>query len=277
MLNQTTRPFFFKFLSFLKEICDDAKPSATHLFISNLYKSGNLLRWYTQNIDELEKRAGLESAKLNMLKNERCPVIPLHGTIYELVCTICSTKVKFEDSHKKLFASGQSINCEVCLKRNRDRIESGKRSLPIGFLRPNIVLYNEVHPNGDYITTCVNDDLKRNPSIILVIGTSLKILGLKKILNQFTKTAKLNSQASQIVYINKTPLKTKTFIDMFDLELIGECDSWVKELNKIFDGTIQTLSPDPKKDIIVRTQRSIVDYVQKRKTNNDSNSKAIKK
>lgn len=276
MLNLHTRSFFFKFISSLKEICDDAKPSATHLFISDLYKSGNLLRWYTQNIDELEKRAGLDLVRFDMIKKDKYPVIPLHGTIYELICTICNSKIKFDDSHKKLFANGQTINCEICSKKNKDRIEAGKRSLPVGFLRPNIVLYNEMHPNGDYITNCVNEDLKRNPSIILVVGTSLKILGLKKILNQFAKTAKLNSQTSQVVYINKTPLKTKSFINIFDLELVGDCDSWVKELSKIFNSMIHSTSPNPKKDMLIRTQKSIIDYVQKRK-NHEFNSKTIKK
>ena len=100
-------------------------------------------------------------------------------------------------------------------------------------MRPNIVLYNELHPEGDYIAECIKEDIKRLPNILIVIGTSLKILGLKKMVKDFAKIARTSSK-SLILYINKTASRSKEWESVFDYELIGDCDNWCQILDSCF-------------------------------------------
>lgn len=54
-----TTSLFYSFIAELKLSIDAVEPSKTHQFIKKLDEKGKLLRSYTQNIDGLERRAGL--------------------------------------------------------------------------------------------------------------------------------------------------------------------------------------------------------------------------
>jgi len=57
------------------------RPSATHHFIRRLELGGRLLRLYTQNIDTLERKAGIEK------------LVYCHGSFATATCTRCSHQV----------------------------------------------------------------------------------------------------------------------------------------------------------------------------------------
>ena len=245
-----TRPFFYKFIAELKILSDEATMTYTHGFIKRLHDKGKIARWYTQNIDCLEAKAGLitSSEFADKVKDliepsrkaieSRYPkasplVVTLHGSLHDLVCVLCKTKAVFSRDQIKLFHAGDAPKCEACLARASERMLSGKRLIKVGTLRPNIVLYNELHPEGDYIADCIKEDIRKLPNMLIIIGTSLKVLGLKRMVKDFAKIARTNSK-SLILYINKTPSRSKEWESVFDYELIGDCDSWCRILDACF-------------------------------------------
>ncbi|KAL9937550.1 hypothetical protein V8E36_003959 [Tilletia maclaganii] len=57
--SEKTSDLFYTMIAELKEMADQAQPTAFHHFLKRLDVEGRLLRVYTQNIDGLEERAGL--------------------------------------------------------------------------------------------------------------------------------------------------------------------------------------------------------------------------
>lgn len=247
--NPETRPFFYRFIAELKILSDEAILTYTHNFIKGLNDKGKIARWYTQNIDCLESKTGLTTGSelVSKAKNHSEPntsviesrhvksplVVTLHGSLHDLICVICKAKTIFSQDQIDLFHAGDAPKCDACLSRASARALSGKRLIKVGTLRPNIVLYNELHPEGDYIADCIKEDIRKLPNVLIIIGTSLKIIGLKKMVKDFAKIARTNSK-SLILYINKTPSRGKEWESVFDYELIGDCDNWCRILDTCF-------------------------------------------
>lgn len=57
--SEETTALFYKMISHLAKLSEDAHPTPFHAMLRNLDSRGQLLRVYTQNIDALEERAGL--------------------------------------------------------------------------------------------------------------------------------------------------------------------------------------------------------------------------
>ena len=49
------------------------------------------------------------------------------------------------------------------------------------------MLYDEPHPRGDDIGTIQTSDIGRKPDMLIVMGTSLKVHGFKKLVRDFAK------------------------------------------------------------------------------------------
>jgi len=106
----------------------------------------------------------------------------------------------------------------------------GKRSLKIGTLLPNIVLYNDPtpHPSTTTTTTVISADLARKPDLLLIFGTSLKVHGIKKLVKDFAKQVHANK--GTVVFINKCPLGKAEWSNVIDYWVEGDCDSWIHDL-----------------------------------------------
>lgn len=206
--------------------------------------SEQLIRWYTQNIDSLEFKS---HPKLK--EPETSKIICLHGTLDFLVCTLCQYKTEFTTSLTKIFEDGIAPKCPTCTSTNEKRNLMGRRSVSSGFLRPNIVLYNEAHFDGEFISECVAKDCLKNPSLIVVVGTSLKIPGLLKLLKDFIKRSKLMCAENLALYINKTPLRSLSLRKLFDYELIGNSDDWCNFIDTSKTQTLNLTTKLKQKDI----------------------------
>lgn len=254
-VNPQSRPYFLKFISELKASCDAASPSDTHHFMKRLSDLGLLLRSYTQNIDDLERRAGLRVfdggvetvvESVGVKKREslggaglpaRPNVIPLHGTLSTLVCTVCRYRVSFGESAVAQYEKGKVVACQKCQERSNEREQRGRRRLQSGIYRPDIVLYNEHHPQGDLIAEFVSLDLDVRPSTVIVMGTSLRIPGLKRLVKDMAKAVQRKRQsgedrAGHVIFINRTPASRAEWKGVFDAELLGDCDKWVNLLSR---------------------------------------------
>lgn len=230
--NAETRPLFNKFVAELRTMCSAGEPTPTHQFLSSLVRGNRLIRWYTQNIDGLEKALGLKTStcskpsELASLKSSKVPVISLHGTLDRLVCTLCKITTEFDAEHDSLFRQGESPTCSKCTVFSTERQARGRRAVRCGVMRPDIVLYNEPHPHGEMIAEYLTLDMNRRPNLLLVMGTSLKVVGLKKMVKDLARAVH-QQPGGLVIFINKTPAPRSEWKSVFDYELIGECDQWI--------------------------------------------------
>ncbi|KAI7894557.1 DHS-like NAD/FAD-binding domain-containing protein [Mucor mucedo] len=215
--NEKTIQCFYTFMAELRSLISKANPTITHEFIQTLTNKGQLLRCYTQNIDFLEEDLDI-------------PTIQLHGTMKEVKCTLCSSNYEFTDAYEKMFRAGEAPPCPRCVSIDAERTRLGKRQLAVGTLRPAIVLYNENHPNGDTIGQLQVSDLKKRPDLMIVMGTSLKIPALKKFIKQAARIIH-EKPGGCVVFVNRTS-PAKEWDNVFDYEVLGDSDEWVKMTNK---------------------------------------------
>ena len=115
----------------------------------------------------------------------RC--IPLHGTLSTLYCPHCSHIVPLAP-HLPTLSKGSTPACPACLSTEALRAALGDRSRGVGKLKPDVVLYGEVHKEGERVGDITRRDLMGSrPDLLLVVGTSLKIPGVKTLVRELSK------------------------------------------------------------------------------------------
>ncbi|KAF9972085.1 hypothetical protein BGZ73_004839 [Actinomortierella ambigua] len=226
--NCATTAVFYTFISELYRQTLEAKPTPTHKFIKFLADKGKLLRCYTQNIDCLEERLDMntdlvcEQGKIQ----KDVKVVQLHGSLKKLKCTICCKPYPFNKEYEDVFKEGEAPDCPKCLENDMIRNAMGKRRTTTGTLRPDIVLYNENHPFGEAIGSIQVSDLAKSPDVLLVMGTSLKVHGLRLLVRKAAKAVHGNKRGGCVILVNKTPVVGKEWQGVFDYFIEGECDAW---------------------------------------------------
>ncbi|KDR85425.1 hypothetical protein GALMADRAFT_108520 [Galerina marginata CBS 339.88] len=245
----TSTAVFYTFISQLKRSIDSAEPTPTHHFIKTLDTKKKLLRSYTQNIDGLEARVGLlgsscQEAKSNgkgttKIRTKDVRNVQLHGDIHRVRCMACSAEYPCNEEHLIVFEKGSAPECPECLSRSEARVARAARAIRVGNLRPGIVLYDETHPLGDDIGTIHTADLGRKPDMLIIMGTSLKVHGLKKLVKDFARTIHSSSSPSsaassskrpyKVIFVNKTAPGSE-WSDIIDYHIGGETDRWTTKV-----------------------------------------------
>ncbi|XP_034534390.1 NAD-dependent protein deacetylase sirtuin-3, mitochondrial [Notolabrus celidotus] len=139
--HQNPDPFF----ALAKELYPgNYRPNLTHYFVRLLHEKGQLLRMYTQNIDGLERLAGIPPEML----------VEAHGTFATATCTVCRRKYEGEELRPDVM-SGAVPRCSTCT----------------GVVKPDIVFFGEELPRHflRYLTDFPVADL------LVVMGTSLEV------------------------------------------------------------------------------------------------------
>lgn len=220
---------FCQMIAQLAELSEVALPTSFHHLLRALDERRRLLRVYTQNIDALEQKCGLtfgvpeSDAKRNKprlcktkadapseagpstvddhphnrlptppMETPRC--IPLHGTLQQMHCQICTHSFPLRD-YLPALVEGKPPYCPECNALEETRQLIGKRSRGVGKLRPSVVLYNEMHKDGEEVGDVVRRDLigsskgkgRAGADLLLVVGTSLRVPGTKRIVREFSK------------------------------------------------------------------------------------------
>lgn len=259
----TSTSVFYRFISSLREKIrqDVKKTTPTHRFIRMMRDQRKLVRCYTQNIDGLETWEGL-STDLSLGKGSRqrfmkksiarplmpmqprpggdldpgCEVVQLHGELENLRCTLCQKTCSWDQRSapdKAMLRAGTAPLCQSCLATNQDRQERGKRSTKIGTLRPNIVLYGEEHPSADVLGSIATHDLTLHPDVLLVLGTSLHVHGLKTLVREFAKSVHARpGRKGQVIFVNLSKPSESVWKDVFDYWVSMDCDAWVGAMRK---------------------------------------------
>ena len=259
----TSTSVFYRFISSLREkIRHDVKnTTATHRFIRTLRDRRKLVRCYTQNIDGLEARQNMTTdielgkgnrqrfAKKAMerpsaLMHRRpgaeldpgCEVVQLHGDLDHLRCTLCQQMVPWDAEHlqhTKSLLAGRAPLCQSCLATNEDRKDKGRRETKIGTLRPNIILYGEEHPSADLLGSIATSDLTLSPDLLLILGTSLNVHGLKNLVREFAKSVHARGGGrGKVVFVNLSRPAESMWRGVIDMWVDMDCDEWVRAMKK---------------------------------------------
>ncbi|KAG5361162.1 NAD-dependent histone deacetylase HST3 [Yarrowia sp. C11] len=229
---------FMNFMTALKQQCEASKPTRVHEFVAKLDMAGKLLSCYTQNIDSLEHKTEVNAKK----------IVQLHGHLDTLNCIQCSEKLDWNDKVKQEVKEEEDVEdndstdevyddsarrhmiaCPTCEARAFARELNGRRRTAVGWMRPNVVLYGEPHPEAEEIGSRINKDLKKRPDCLVVIGTSLAVTGIKTLVKDFAQEVKGNG--GHVIFINKTaPAKISGFSENVDYFIQGDCDSYMRDL-----------------------------------------------
>ncbi|KAJ7765409.1 SIR2-domain-containing protein [Mycena maculata] len=216
------------FYSFASQIYpSNFVPSPCHRFIRLVENKNQLLRTYTQNIDNLCRLAGVQR------------VVQCHGSFATASCILCRRQVPGSEIEADILAQKVPL-CSVCnapqtgtaasksksKKKNAKKAKGGWDSdeedesdgptYPPGVMKPNITFFGE--KLADEFDHSFAAD-RKEVDLLLVIGTSLKVSPVADIL------CHLPHSVPQIL-INKTPVR---HINP-DIVLLGNADDIIIHL-----------------------------------------------
>ena len=214
----------------LSDLVSTAKPTPFHQMLATLASEGRLMRLYTQNVDGLDTSLSpLETSVPLSTKGPWPRTIQLHGSLERMVCSKCNNMKGFDAT---LFNGPVPPPCTVCMATDEIRTEhAGKRSHGIGRLRPRMVLYNEHNPDDEAIGTVVSADLRARPDAVIVVGTSMEIPGVKRIVREMCGVVR-GRKDGVAIWINRGPPPIgKEFEECWDLVVVGDCDRVAERAN----------------------------------------------
>lgn len=180
-------------------------PTIGHQFIKCIEQHDKLLRNYTQNIDTLEKQAGIKR------------VIECHGSFAKATCTNCKYCVDGDVIEADVMNQKVPF-CPRCLenKPSSNETEEDDENQTLAVMKPNIVFF------GEQLSEVFHRNLEMDRDevdLLIVIGSSMKVKPVALIPSAISPTV------PQIL-INKESLNHMDF----DIELLGDCDEIIQEL-----------------------------------------------
>jgi NAD-dependent SIR2 family protein deacetylase len=197
-------PFYKYAVSLLPN--ESIQPSDSHRFIALLEHKQKLLRLYTQNVDGLERKAGITH------------LIECHGTMAEFQCMRCKKKTPLNDEIRETVKAGKVCICTQCETKN---------ILNRGTLKPCVTFF------GENIAASVERTVSKDVAAcdcVIVVGTSLKVGGsVNELLKQLDPSVpKILINRDQVV-ISTSESGVISNIE-FHASLLGDCDCIVRYL-----------------------------------------------
>jgi len=183
-------------------------PTATHHFINLLDKKGVLVRNYTQNIDTLERLAGVRPDAL----------VEAHGSFGTSHCVDCSKEYSQEFVKDIVFAD-KVPTCTECK----------------GLVKPDIVFFGESLPKRYW--NLQTEDFEKC-DLLIVIGTSLAVCPFANLLDRAEAIPRLliNREA---VGDFKRPVAGRDVVALGDCQKqvlkLAELLGWKEDLQKLID------------------------------------------
>ena len=174
------------FLKLAKELMqpsgeEEYKPTPSHEFVKHLSDNGLLLRHYTQNIDGLERKAGVPEEKL----------IEAHGSFNKAHCITRKCHKEYSEAYIRDLIKRDIV--PTCGKCN-------------GLVKPDIVFFGENLPERFHKS--VDKDFKKC-DMLIVMGTSLQVQPFASLVNMVKKDCPL----LLINMVNSAPWMFKQPVD----------------------------------------------------------------
>lgn len=188
---------------------ENVNVSVTHSFIKLLQDRGVLLRDYTQNIDNLEVRAGLSRDKL----------VQCHGSYDAAHCIKCNHK--YPGTYVFPYMRNKEIPlCAFC-KPSSEEIKDNVIKPDITFFGEALPSAYSVHSSSDF-NSC---------DMLIVIGTSLQVAPISKAIH------KIPARVPKVL-INRELVP----YDNFNYHLLGDCDDIVNFIANLMEWKIDNAS-----------------------------------
>lgn len=221
---------FSRFSASLAQITEDSQPTLFHKLLKALDDRGTLVRVYTQNIDGLELKAGLSTYHRTHIENDHQPsrCIPLHGSLQYLYCQTCHA-VEAMKLHQDELMRGMFPSCSTCQRNQNTRREAGKRVQSVPNMIPDVVLYDQEHPDAQRISEFQIQDLSgaQKIDLLLVVGTGMHVIGTQRMIREFARHAQQNKPPSDpspcVIYLNFDFKQQKKWESNFDLWIQADC------------------------------------------------------
>ena len=207
----------------LAHMTQTAKPTAFHQMLASLAQEGRLMRLYSQNVDCIDTNMDPLATKVPLNTKGPWPTtVQLHGGLAKMVCSKCG---QLEDFDGSLFEGPEPPPCVPCTTMDEVRTAvAGKRSHGIGRLRPRIVLYNEYNPDEEAIGNVSKADLRRGADAVIVVGTSLKIPGVRRLVKELCLSTRSRRDGfTAWINVDAEPQGAE-FKDCWDLVVRGGSD-----------------------------------------------------
>ncbi|KAL4896274.1 DHS-like NAD/FAD-binding domain-containing protein [Aspergillus ambiguus] len=188
------------------------RPTIAHAFVKLLYDKGLLLKHFSQNIDCLERLAGVPGEM----------IVEAHGSFANQHCIDCKAEYP-ETQMKEAIATGEVPRCAHCQ----------------GIVKPDIVFFGEALPEDFF----ENRTLPEQADLCIIMGTSLSVQpfaslpafcrdGVPRVLVNMERVGGLGSRPDDVL-------------------LLGDCDAgvrrfaralgWEQDLEELWERT----NPDP--------------------------------
>jgi NAD-dependent histone deacetylase SIR2 len=211
-----------------------AQPTAFHKLLQALSFRGILGRTYTQNIDDLELKAGLTTV------GEEPNCVQLHGSVMKVQCTQCDF-TEHTHHHFLALSSGELPTCPKCEARIEKRKSEGKRiGSNGGLLRPAIILYGESQSRSEDIESMQVLDSSKADNL-LVVGTSLKTFGSLSLIKEMSKEVKRRKGG---VYYLDLAIPPANQVKVFDHVFQADCQDFAKRTLNLIEISKGTASVD---------------------------------
>ncbi|KAI0354881.1 DHS-like NAD/FAD-binding domain-containing protein [Trametes cingulata] len=169
------------------------RPTLTHLFVKLLADGGSLQTCFTENIDTLERQAGIPTDRL----------VEANGSFASASCVDCHEPFDSEKMREAV-EKGEAVRCEACG----------------GLIKPDIVFHGE---NPPPIFAEKSKELS-SADLLFVIGTSLAT-------PPFASLATMVPQSCPRVLIS-TDFAGDIGMRSDDVLLLGKCDDGIRDLCK---------------------------------------------
>ncbi|KAF8305936.1 Sir2 family transcription regulator [Clavulina sp. PMI_390] len=193
----------YPFYALAKELAPGLyRPTPTHSFIDLLSQKGHLLKCFTQNIDTLERRAGVPPEK----------IVEAHGSFATSSCIDC--KKPFDDERMGRIIRGE----ENAGKGHKARMEIPKCDSCGGLVKPDIVFFGEGLPKNFFESL----PLIPKADLVIIMGTSLMV-------QPFASLATMAAPEVPVLLLN---LERVGGIgrEPTDVVHLGPCDQGVRDL-----------------------------------------------
>ena len=207
------------------ELAFKDEPKPFELFMEQLAQSGRLRRHYTQNID-------CRTSRLPSLSQK---TISLHGRLDRMRCHICSQHTVLVEGNT--FQELLGARCPLCDKENAERTRAEKRLHSVGFLRPDVLLYNEGDGADPQILSAFEEDLRQNIDAVIIVGTTLHIPHLRNFTRNLCKSMKRRGETKKsyddkgvVAWVNKEKPRA-SLRALVDFEFLQDCDNFAHKIS----------------------------------------------
>jgi NAD-dependent deacetylase sirtuin 2 len=223
------RPFF----TLVKELMPDPKkpkykPTLSHYFIKALHDKNLLLRCYTQNIDGLERLAGIPPDKL----------VEAHGTFSTASCIDCKKPFDVEKYLRPRVNLNKLPFCDRCNPKEDSTIIPYK-----GLIKNDIVFFGEDLPNRFY-SMAYADFPKAD--LLIVMGTSLQVYPVAGLVHRISPiTPRLLINMNAVSVFNKDKEEERN--NYRDVCLLDTCDNSCHKIMKALGWSLpESVHKEPK-------------------------------